>query len=226
MNHRDAGLAIEQLHIALGDTVLIDALSLVIRPGETLCLMGPSGSGKSTLLSWLCGMLDPAFDSRGTLHLDGRRLDTLPCERRRIGLLFQDALLFPHLSVGENLAFGVPAGVAAGERRERAEQALEGAGLAGYYGRDPARLSGGQRARVSLLRTLLAEPRAVLLDEPFSRLDQALRQQFREFVAEHTRERQLPVLLVTHDRDDLPPGSRCLDMAELGRADGGNEHAR
>lgn len=208
-------LEIKQLSISLQGNTLIEQLDLQIPAGETVCLMGSSGSGKSTLLSWICGMLDPAFTAQGELWLNGNRIDALPCEKRKVGLLFQDALLFPHLSVGENLVFGIPEHVDKPDRKARAEEALEKAGLAGYFQHDPATLSGGQRARVSLMRTLLAEPRALLLDEPFSRLDQALRAQFRDFVIQHTTDMQLPVLMVTHDPDDVPTGSRCLNMRDL-----------
>ena len=178
-------------------------LSLAIDGGRVAVLMGPSGSGKSSLLAHLCGTLDPAFDAVGRVKLRGVDLDGLPPERRRIGILFQDDLLFPHLSVAENLAFGLPAGVRGrAERREAVERALEDADLGGLGGRDPATLSGGQRARVALMRTLLAEPAALLLDEPFSKLDVALRVRFRALVFDHARRRGLPTLLVTHDPAD------------------------
>ena len=165
--------------------------------------MGPSGCGKSSLLSYLCGTLEPAFRASGRVLLDGVAIDALPPERRRIGILFQDDLLFPHLSVGENLAFALPAAVRGRrERWARVEAALREADLAGFAGRDPATLSGGQRARVALLRTLLAEPRALLLDEPFGTLDRDLGERVRRFVLDHAREANLPTLLVTHDPAD------------------------
>jgi putative thiamine transport system ATP-binding protein len=165
--------------------------------------MGPSGCGKSSLLSWLCGTLEPAFATSGRILLDGVEVQGLPPERRRIGILFQDDLLFPHLSVGENLAFALPASVRGRrDRRARIEAALREADLAGFARRDPATLSGGQRARVALMRTLLAEPRALLLDEPFGKLDSQLRQRVRRFVLDHARESGLPSLLVTHDPAD------------------------
>lgn len=118
--------------------------------------MGPSGSGKSTLFSWMVGALEESFCAAGELWLDNQRCDSLPTERRRIGILLQDALLFDHFSVGQNLLLALPADVQRSQRKPRVEQALERAGLAGFYRRDPATLSGGQRARVSLLRALLA----------------------------------------------------------------------
>jgi putative thiamine transport system ATP-binding protein len=130
-------------------------------------------------------------------------LTPLPPEARRVGILFQDDLLFPHLSVAGNLAFALPASVRPmAQRRARIEQALADAGLAGFGDRDPATLSGGQRARVALLRTLLAQPRALLLDEPFSKLDAQLRDEVRRFVFEHARDSALPTVLVTHDEAD------------------------
>jgi putative thiamine transport system ATP-binding protein len=119
-------------------------------------------------------------------------------------VLFQDALLFPHLSVGDNLAFALPAAVRGRtERRRRVEAALDSAELPGYADRDPATLSGGQQARIALLRTLLSEPRALLLDEPFGRLDADLRDRIRQFVWAHARRAGLPTLLVTHDDQDV-----------------------
>ena len=196
-------LELDGVGISLHGRVLVPPLSLAIDGGRVAVLMGPSGSGKSSLLAHLCGTLDPAFDAVGRVKLRGVDLDGLPPERRRIGILFQDDLLFPHLSVAENLAFGLPAGLRGrAERREAVARALEDADLGGLGGRDPATLSGGQRARVALMRTLLAEPAALLLDEPFSKLDVALRVRFRALVFDHARRRGLPTLLVTHDPAD------------------------
>jgi putative thiamine transport system ATP-binding protein len=197
-----SGLLLEDVRIAIGARPLFQPLSLHIPRGEAATLMGPSGCGKSSLLAFLCGTLDPALSAAGRVSLDGVPLDGLPPERRRVGILFQDDLLFPHLSVGGNLGFGLPPGLSRAERRARIEAALAEAELPGFAERDPATLSGGQRARVALMRALLAEPRALLLDEPFGRLDAALRARFRAFVLDHAAARGLPVLLVTHDPAD------------------------
>jgi putative thiamine transport system ATP-binding protein len=182
---------------------LIRDLSLKVPPGRIVTIMGASGIGKSTLLDFVGGHLGHGFHAGGTVMLDGRDVTRLPAEARRIGLLFQDAMLFPHLSVGDNLAFGLPAGLrGAANRRAAVWAALDQAGLAGFADRDPATLSGGQRARVALMRTLLAEPCALLLDEPFSKLDPSLRDEVRGFVFIHAKARAIPVLMVTHDAGD------------------------
>lgn len=192
---------------------LLRNASFSVARGEILTLMGPSGSGKSTLFAWLVGALSTDFHAHGELWLDDQRLDTRPVEKRGIGILFQDALLFDHFSVGQNLMLALPAQIRTA-RRERVEQALASAGLAGFYASDPATLSGGERSRVSLLRALLAQPRALLLDEPFSRLDKSLRVTFREWVFAEVRALNIPVVLVTHDEEDIPVGGRVIQLSD------------
>jgi putative thiamine transport system ATP-binding protein len=211
-----AGLVLERISLAAGGRPLFSDLSLRVPPGTVVTLMGPSGSGKSSLLSLICGTLDATLESSGRVWLDGVELGPLPPERRRIGILFQDDLLFPHLSVAENLAFALPAALRGrAARRAKVEAALAEAELAGYGERDPASLSGGQRARVALMRTLLAEPRALLLDEPFAKLDVALRARIRDFVFGHAQAAGLPTLLVTHDpADAAAAGGPRLDFGQ------------
>ena len=192
-------LHIKQMAITLASETLL-TMHRDIAPGEVLTVMGPSGSGKSTLLAYLAGFLSPAFQAQGELYLGDKRLDTLPAEQRGIGLLFQDPMLFPHLSVAGNCRFGLPRRVR--DKTARIAKALEQVGLAGFEARDPATLSGGQQARVALIRLLLSQPRAVLLDEPFSKLDTALRQEMRALVFGQLRAAGLPTLLVTHDEAD------------------------
>jgi putative thiamine transport system ATP-binding protein len=196
-------LTLTAVSIGLPGRTLISPLSTVVAPGEILTVMGASGSGKSSLLAHIGGFLSPPFTATGSVTLAGRTLDALPPHERRVGILFQDDLLFPHLSVAGNLMFGLPAHVAGRRQRLQAvEQALVDADLAGFANRDPATLSGGQRARVALLRTLLSQPQALLLDEPFGKLDAALRDDFRRFVFAFARRAQLPTVLVTHDAAD------------------------
>ncbi len=195
-----SGLALRDVTLSVASKHLLGPLSLGVAPGAIVTIMGPSGSGKSSLLAYLCGTLDPAFAVTGSAMLDGVDLASVVPEKRRIGILFQDDLLFPHLSVAGNLAFAIPAN--APDRKRRIDAALAEAELDGYDTRDPATLSGGQRARVSLMRALLAEPRAILLDEPFSKLDASLRDKMREFVFAHIRMRKIPCLMVTHDEAD------------------------
>ena len=182
---------------------MLVALTHRVAPGEVLTVMGPSGSGKSTLLAYIGGFLDRAFEASGTVTVGAVDLTALPAEDRHAGILFQDPLLFPHMSVGGNLLFAIPPSIKGrAERRAMAEAALDGVGLAGMAERDPDTLSGGQKARVALARALLSAPRMLLLDEPFSKLDAELRQQMRELVFGKARDSGLPVLLVTHDEAD------------------------
>lgn len=196
-------LHLDAIRLAIGGRLLMGPLSATVQPGECLTLMGPSGCGKSSLLAFIAGTLDPVFQAQGRLRVGLTDVTPLAPEQRRMGILFQDDLLFPHLSVAGNLAFALPASVRPQAlRRARIDQALADAELAGFGDRDPGTLSGGQRARVALLRTLLAGPRALLLDEPFSKLDAPLREAMRRFVFDHARRSALPMVLVTHDEAD------------------------
>lgn len=186
-------------------------VSATVMPGGVLTIMGPSGSGKSTLLAHIGGFLDPAFVASGTVRLGQEDLIGLPPQRRHTGILFQDPLLFPHLSVGGNIVFAIPEAIKGRDvRRRLAEDALDEVGLGGFFDRDPETLSGGQKARVALQRVLLSEPRLLLLDEPFSKLDMALRQQTRELVFAKARSVGLPTILVTHDRADADAAGGAL----------------
>lgn len=203
-------LELREVTILRAGEPLFAPLSLAIEAGRPTTIMGPSGAGKSSLLAWLTGMLPAGLQGSGDVLLDGRSLLALPPNRRGLGILFQDDLLFPHMTVGENLGFGLPAATIGHERRQRIVEALERVELAGFMDRDPATLSGGQRARVALLRVLLSEPKALLLDEPFSKLDLSLRDRFRSLVFQTTR--HLPVLLVSHEPEDAAPEGQIVQL--------------
>ncbi|MDE3174909.1 MAG: ATP-binding cassette domain-containing protein [Pseudomonadota bacterium] len=210
-----SGLVVEAVSLAVAGRTLLRDLSFRVEGGAALSILGPSGSGKSALLAFLGGHLDRAFAASGRVWLDGREVTRLAPERRGIGLMFQDDLLFPHLSVGDNVAFGLdPTIRGRAARADAVAQALREAGLEGFARRDPATLSGGQRARVALMRSLVAAPKALLLDEPFGKLDAPLRRDMRAFVFEHARRRTLPVVLVTHDPADARAAGG--DILQLG----------
>jgi len=196
------GLELRAITIRLNGQTLVH-LDKSIAPGEVLTVMGESGRGKSTLLDFIAGFMPPAFQAEGQVVLNGRNITRLTPQDRRVGLMFQTPLLFPHLSVLDNLLFAIPARVRAkNQRTQLALDALIEAGLPGFADRDPATLSGGQQTRVALMRVLLSEPQALLLDEPFSSLDRTRRSDIRNMVFETAHLRNLPVILVTHDDED------------------------
>ena len=202
--------ALLQLHLRGLHTpraTLVRDLALTVPAGAVHTVMGASGSGKSSLLAAVCGTLDAALRFEGTVHLGGQRIDTLPTHRRRVGLLLQDDLLFAHLNVLENLLFAVPAGAKAA-RLAQAQAALAEVELQDFAHADPATLSGGQRARVALARALLAQPLALMLDEPFAKLDAPLRQRMRALVFGAVAQRGIAAMLVTHDAADVADPAR------------------
>lgn len=195
-------LEVQVSRLASPAGALVQSLHLRIAPGTVHTLMGDSGSGKSSLLAAICGTLDAALHFEGRVALHGQPIDHLPPQSRKVGILFQDALLFPHMSVQENLLFAVPRGAQA-QRWAQVQQALVDMELTDLAHADPATLSGGQRARVALARALLAQPQALLLDEPFSKLDAGLRARMRALVFNKVAQRNIPALLVTHDAQDV-----------------------
>ena len=210
-------LTVHIQHLCSARRELLQNLRFSVAPGQIFTLMGASGSGKSSVLAAIAGTLasvnegGQALRFDGTVSLAGTDLTGLPTAQRGIGLLFQDPLLFAHMTVAENLLFAVPPGPKA-ERQAKAQQALRDAELTDYGERDPNTLSGGQRARVALMRALLAQPRALLLDEPFSKLDANLRDQFRRFVFDHIRRQGIPAVLVTHDTSDISDPALVLHL--------------
>jgi putative thiamine transport system ATP-binding protein len=208
-------LALKNVSITLAGGVLLKPFSLEIAAGEIVTLMGPSGTGKSSLLSFIGGDLSLNFSTSGEIVLNGATLNDVPAYQRHVGRLFQDDLLFPHMTVGENLLFAVPR-MAHADRIAMMSTALERAELQGFEDRPPHTLSGGQRVRVALMRTLLAKPAAILLDEPFNKLDTKLRTSVRDYTFSHIAARSIPALMVTHDIADAPPKGRVLTISENG----------
>ncbi len=214
----NAGLQIDIERLGTAAQTLVQDLHLHVPAGEILTLMGPSGCGKSSVLAATAGTLASVSEGlqplqfEGRVQLNGRDLTALPTHLRSVGLVFQDALLFAHMTVAENLLFAVSRTLPLAQRQARVQQALQEAELSGMGERDPSTLSGGQRARVALMRALLAEPQALLLDEPFSKLDAALRAQLRPWVFAHVRERRIPVVLVTHDEQDVADPQRVVQL--------------
>ncbi|WP_121629676.1 ABC transporter ATP-binding protein [Tropicibacter alexandrii] len=180
---------------------VVDHVSLAIAPGHVTCLLGPSGCGKSTTLRMIAGV---EMQDSGTIHVDGQLIcDTVfrvPPERRSIGLMFQDFALFPHLSVGENVAFGLKGSGA--EKKRRAKELLGRVGLSHYLDDYPHHLSGGEQQRVALARALAPKPRVMLMDEPFSGLDNRLRDGIRDETLDLLKEEGTSVLLVTHEPEE------------------------
>ncbi len=184
-----------------GDVKAVDGIDLEIERGHTLVLLGPSGCGKTTLLRLIAGFETP---NAGHIALGDRCLNSdatlMPPEKRRVGVVFQDYALFPHMDVGANVAFGMPS--RNGRRRQRVEDLLALVGLEGLGRRMPHELSGGQQQRVALARTLAAEPDLVLLDEPFSNLDPAMRARVRGEVRQIIETLGTTALFVTHDQEE------------------------
>jgi iron(III) transport system ATP-binding protein len=208
-----------------GRTLAVDDVSLEVAEGELLALVGPSGCGKSTLLMLLAGLLEP---DAGTVSVDGRAVAGdgrwVPPEQRSVGVVFQDAALFPHLRVEDNVAFGLPRGRDRGRRVARLLDLVE---LTGYGSRYPHELSGGQQQRVALARALAPRPRAVLFDEAFGNLDAGLRASVRDQTVDVLREEGAAGVFVTHDQGEaLALGDRVAVMSS-GRIEhvGAPEHA-
>ena len=210
-----SGLQIESLVVELGKFRL-EIPSFTSNPGEVVSWRGPSGSGKSTLLNAVAGFLPL---TSGSITLEGRRIDSLPPEKRRIALVFQRAALFPHLDVRENVEFGLRLqGIAAVERASRALEWLERFEIRELAARRPGEISEGQAQRVALARALAPGFSTLLLDEPFSALDPDLRVRLREIVREITHEKKLVTWMVTHHAEDAEAISDSIIFLESGRA--------
>jgi ABC-type Fe3+/spermidine/putrescine transport system ATPase subunit len=180
--------------------VAVEELSLTVEPGEIVCLLGPSGAGKSTLLNLMTGLIRPDV---GRIEFGGRDVTDLPPERRGVGAVFQSFALFPHMSVFDNVAFGLRCQkVPKADIAERVSRQLEAVGLGDKMMRRPQELSGGERQRVAFARAIVTQPAVLALDEPFGSLDVQLRGSLRAMVRRLVRQSKVPAILITHDRDD------------------------
>lgn len=178
----------------------IKPISLTLREGEFFSLLGPSGCGKTTLLKLVAGLLTP---DAGDIYFNDEKMTSVVAEKRGFSMVFQESLLFPHMTVEENVAFGLKMkGIRKKQRLNKAANMLASVGLEGFRKRYPAALSGGQKQRVSLARALSTEPRLLLMDEPFSALDPGLREEMRELTTRMHKEHQATILFVTHDRNE------------------------
>ena len=184
------------------EKTLIKNLSIKIENSEILCVFGESGVGKSSLINVISGVNEENLKIEGEIKLNGVILNSIPTEKRKIGLLLQDGTLFPHLTVEQNLLFGMNKSLNKKEKNSLILNYLDKANMSGFQDRYPNTLSGGQKARIACLRAILSEPNALLLDEPFSSLDPSQRNSFREFVVKQVKRANIPCLLVTHDEGD------------------------
>ncbi|MBB4952045.1 putative spermidine/putrescine transport system ATP-binding protein [Agrobacterium vitis] len=193
-------LSLEKLTLRYGKTTAVESLDLTIGKGELVALLGPSGCGKTTTMRAIAGLLDP---SSGSIRLDGVDITRVPANKRQIGLMFQSYALFPHLTVFDNVAFGLKLkGIKGGELRNRVESGLKSVGLLDYAARKPPELSGGQQQRVALARSMVMEPKVLLLDEPLSNLDARLRLDMRTELQRVQKETGVTMIFVTHDQTE------------------------
>lgn len=197
---KKVGVSSRHLSLSYGAVSVLKDINLDIQPGEFFALLGPSGSGKSTLLRAIAGF---NRHQGGQLLIDGRDVGGIPPHQRNVGMVFQNYALWPHMTVWDNVAFGlVERRLPKAEIRRRVEDALETVGLAAYAARRPSMLSGGQQQRVALARTIVIEPQVLLLDEPLSNLDKNLRVQMREELKGLQRRLGITTIFVTHDQEE------------------------
>ena len=180
----------------------INNLSLKVKKGKILTIFGVSGVGKSSLINIISGIFEDNLSFKGEIILNNIRLNEITAENRKIGLLLQEGVLFPHLTVEQNLLFGMNKNLKNKEKSQLIINHLQKSNMDGFQKRYPNTLSGGQKARIACLRAILSEPDALLLDEPFSSLDPDQRNSFRLFVIKQVQDRNIPCILVTHDESD------------------------
>ena len=194
----DTYLQLDKLTLAYGDTVAVKDLDLSIKKGELVALLGPSGCGKTTTMRSIAGLLNPAS---GRITLDGADITRVSANKRNVGLVFQSYALFPHLTVYENVAFGLRLkGVGGQDLDNKVTASIKSVGLASFASRKPGELSGGQQQRVALARSMVMEPKVLLLDEPLSNLDARLRLEMRAELQRVQKETGVTMIFVTHDQ--------------------------
>jgi putative spermidine/putrescine transport system ATP-binding protein len=210
-------LDVEALTVRYGGFVALDAVTLAVEPGEIVALLGPSGCGKTTLLRTVAGFVHQVG---GRVRIDGRPIDDLPPNRRDVGIVFQNYALFPHMTVAENVAYGLRARGQAGPTvSRRVAELLDLVQLGALRERRPAQLSGGQQQRVALARALAPEPRILLLDEPFAALDRSLRLDMQIEIKRLQRSLGLTAILVTHDQDEAMSVADRIAVMRRGRVE-------
>jgi spermidine/putrescine ABC transporter ATP-binding subunit len=198
-----------------GTFAALDNVSITFNDGEFFGLLGPSGSGKTTLLRSIAGFITP---DEGTISFDGEQVETVPVHRRAIGMVFQSYALFPHLTIAENIGFGLDVrGVAREDIRKRVTESLAMVRLSGLEGRYPRQLSGGQQQRVALARALITRPKVLLLDEPLGALDRRLRQEMQVELKDIQRETGITAIFVTHDQEEALTLSDRIAIIDQGR---------
>ncbi|MGN8022316.1 ABC transporter ATP-binding protein [Phyllobacterium sp. 22229] len=211
--HRTGSVVFSNVRKQFGNFTAIHDLSLTIEPGTLVTLLGPSGCGKTTTLRMLAGLEHP---SAGRILIGGKDVTMLPANERDVSMVFQSYALFPHMSVAENVAYGLESsGMKKSDAREKAEEGLKQVGLAGYGQRLPAELSGGQQQRVAVARALVLEPQVLLLDEPLSNLDARLRRRVRTEIRELQQRLGFTAVYVTHDQEEaLAVSDQIIVMQE------------
>ncbi|MGE0498668.1 MAG: ABC transporter ATP-binding protein [Ramlibacter sp.] len=215
MTIRNGFLELQGVGKCYGDTPVVSDCSLSISEGEFICLLGPSGCGKTTTLQMIAGFVEP---TAGQIRLNGRDITTLKPNQRGLGVVFQSYALFPHMTVGENIAFGLEMRrIEPGERRRRVQEALELVQLGALAGRYPKELSGGQRQRVALARALVIQPPVLLLDEPMGALDAKLREEMQIELRALQHRVGITTIMVTHDQAEAMTMADRVVLMEKGR---------
>ncbi|MEX0795929.1 MAG: ABC transporter ATP-binding protein [Acidimicrobiia bacterium] len=202
-------LQVQDLYVTIEDNTILADVDLGVSDGEIVGILGPSGSGKSTLLRAIAGIIEPAS---GAIYWDGENITTVPTHKRRFGLMFQGYALFPHLTVGENVAFGLVKGA-----DRQVEEALAWVGMNGFSDRTVDDLSGGEKQRVALARTLAPRPRLVMLDEPLGALDRSLRSRLVTETRALLKDREATAIVVTHDAEEADAICDRLALLREGR---------